>query len=260
MIYNKLSTIVTLIKCVLVVLVLFCVGVAIHYLCVCLPRHLEIRESNTYYQNMGVDYLGLIVAIFAVIVTILVTWQIITNLNVRQELKAAKEELKEEKEKYITECNKLSDKIEIPLSELKDRFAEISDCCETRKQEIKDLKIEINRVLDNVMIVVETEFAEIYKNLITGEDELGREFRYLNHRIQSLIHASKINDVYGCNLVVMATNESIKNSKAITMTRNSKKELIEGLLQVQNPDKIIGFEELRKNLESISIRHNAKGL
>lgn len=209
---------------------------------------------------MGVDYLGLIVAIFAVIVTILVTWQIITNLNVRQELRVAQEELEKEKDKYVTECNKLSDKIETPLSNLRKQFDEIVDCCETRKQEIKDLKIEINRVLDNVMIVVETEFAEIYKNLITGDDELGREFRYLNHRIQSLVRASNINDIYGCNLVVMATNESIRDSKAITMTQNSKKELMEGLLQVQNADKIIGFEELRKNLENIRVKPNAKGL
>lgn len=68
--------------------IFFCLCVAIHYLAFMLPRLLDTESQNTHIQYLGVDYLGLIVAIFAIMVTLLVGWQIYSSIKVKDELKA----------------------------------------------------------------------------------------------------------------------------------------------------------------------------
>lgn len=67
--------------------IFFCLCVAIHYLAFMLPRLLDTESQNTHIQYLGVDYLGLIVAIFAIMVTLLVGWQIYSSIKVKDELK-----------------------------------------------------------------------------------------------------------------------------------------------------------------------------
>lgn len=133
MIYNRLSTLVNFAKCILAVLVLFCVGVAIHYLCVCLPRHIEVKEANTYYQNMGLDYLGLIVAIFAIIVTLLVTWQIFSTIRAKEELKETQQEIK--------------DGFESRLQYLENQMEQLSNK-QSRADGIEEAKEQIDKAID----------------------------------------------------------------------------------------------------------------
>ena len=141
MIYNKLSSFVTLIKCTFAVSVLFCVGVAIHYLCVCLPRHLEIKESNTYYQNMGVDYLGLIVAIFAVIITLLVTWQIYSTIKVKNDVSNYEKNLNREYNRYKSKLANITKK---KLSSIDERLSSLESYCKSRDNEINELRNELS--------------------------------------------------------------------------------------------------------------------
>lgn len=71
--------------------IFFCLCVAIHYLAFMLPRLLDTESQNTHIQYLGVDYLGLIVAIFAIMVTLLVGWQIYSSIKVKDELKSFEE-------------------------------------------------------------------------------------------------------------------------------------------------------------------------
>lgn len=87
----------------------FCVGVATHYLAYMLPRQLDAEAQNTHIQNLGVDYLGLIVAIFAVIVTLLVGWQIYNTIKVKDEfddLKKIKGETKQEVDEAVNRISR----------------------------------------------------------------------------------------------------------------------------------------------------------
>ena len=114
----------TYIEIIAYIAVVFCVGVAIHYLIVCLPRHREIQASNTYYQDMGVDYLGLIVAIFAIIVTILVGWQIYSTIRAKDEVERVKLDAKDLLKTYEKEIeNKFSHKIDA----LEDKLGEVDN-------------------------------------------------------------------------------------------------------------------------------------
>lgn len=86
------------------VAIFFCLGVAIHYMANELPRVLKVDEQNNI--DLGVDYLGLIVAIFAIIVTLLVTWQIYSTIKAKEELKEAKEDIENDFEKRLSELEK----------------------------------------------------------------------------------------------------------------------------------------------------------
>lgn len=99
----------------------FCLGVAIHYMAIALPRIYEYKKTTNELQNFGVDYLGLIVAIFAIIVTLLVTWNIYSTIKAKEELRLTKEDI----EKRFEE-----------------RLKSFDDCCEQRKKEIAELKTE----------------------------------------------------------------------------------------------------------------------
>lgn len=177
MIYNRLSSFVTFIKCTFVVSLLFCVGVAIHYLCVCLPRHLEIKEANTYYQNMGVDYLGLIVAIFAVIITLLITWQIYSTIKAKNDVTSYKKILKSEYNRYRV---KLANVTKEKLSSFDRRLSSLENSCELRDTEINELK---NELSDKITIIEAHSFmnaANLYINAAEKSEELIKDRIYEN--------------------------------------------------------------------------------
>lgn len=93
----------------------FCLGVVIHYLAIALPRIYEDKPL----QNLGVDYLGLIVAIFAIIVTLLVTWNIYSTIKAKEELRFTKDEI----EKHF-----------------ENRIKRLETCCEQGKSRLGDLE------------------------------------------------------------------------------------------------------------------------
>ncbi len=110
------------------VAIAFCLGVAIHYLAVELPRILNNDYSNSHLHNLGVDYLGLIVAIFAIIVTLLVTWNIYSTINAKEELRVTKQD------------------VELRFA---DRIKKLEDCCNQRKTEIIELNTTYNNINQN---------------------------------------------------------------------------------------------------------------
>lgn len=73
--------------------IMFCLGVAIHYLAVELPRIVKPDDENLQINSHDIDYLGLIVSIFAVIVTLLVTWQIYSTIKAKEELYKTKKDI-----------------------------------------------------------------------------------------------------------------------------------------------------------------------
>ena len=105
----------------------FCLFVAIHYMAFELPRLINKDAVNSHINNLGVDYLGLIVAIFAILVTLLVGWQIYSTIKVKEELEKSKENIKER---------------------FKDKFKEFEDCCKKRGEDIELLKTDTNKKID----------------------------------------------------------------------------------------------------------------
>lgn len=72
------------------VIIPFCLITSIAHCVVLFPRIINQKsaeEGQSGYAHLGIDYLGLIVAIFAIIVTLLVTWQIYSTIKAKEELK-----------------------------------------------------------------------------------------------------------------------------------------------------------------------------
>jgi len=111
----------------------FCLLVAIHYLSCELPRLVNNDAANSHINNLGVDYLGLIVAIFAILVTLLVTWQIYSTIKVKEELENSKKDIEER---------------------FNDRLIKLEECCTNRGNEIKviDKKVDDNHKLQDEKI------------------------------------------------------------------------------------------------------------
>lgn len=111
----------------------FCLGAIFHYMACELPRLLNKNAINSHINNLGVDYLGLIVAIFAILVTLLVTWQIYSTIKVKEELENSKKDIEER---------------------FNDRLIKLEECCTNRGNEIKviDKKVDDNHKLQDEKI------------------------------------------------------------------------------------------------------------
>lgn len=251
-ILNETKGIADYIKNLCWVIIPFCLLVSIHYVIVYFPRVLsekEVSEKQSYYAQLGIDYLGIIVALFAIIVTLLVGWQIFSNIKERErfdKLTEANDEFK----KNITEFR----------DGLDDRIKKLEKCCEDRGTAIFNLANEVNNSLDNAMIVLNTNIADIYKILFSGDDDLGYEFRFLSYRLAALQCADRLKKFHGCNIIVADINAFFDKVKNLTITPRSKQELINDMLEIQHSEQIIDFEKLKTNLENINVDPDAKGL
>lgn len=155
----------------------FCLGVAIHYMAIALPRIYEYKKTTNELQNFGVDYLGLIVAIFAIIVTLLVTWNIYSTIKAKEELKDHHKKLKEEYDSAKKKIEALPDGKFKSYDKLID---DMSKCCAERKDEIKQLReyfdkqintIELGTVMANAYLQMATakSATQDYEKRIYGE-------------------------------------------------------------------------------------------
>lgn len=106
------------VKIIAVAAVLFCTGVAIHYCCVFFPRYISDDANKAYYENFGVDYWGIVVGFMALLVTLLVGWQIYATIRARQELNDTKDEIEER---------------------FKNRLKEFDGCCKARGEQIEEI-------------------------------------------------------------------------------------------------------------------------
>ena len=96
------------VKIILVVAILFSFLASIHYAVVFFPRFVTIEDHNSYYQNLGVDYWGIIVGFFSFIVAVILGWQIFSSIKEKEELNRLKDSLDKE---YGNRIESLNDKI-----------------------------------------------------------------------------------------------------------------------------------------------------
>lgn len=224
--------------------VFFCVCVCLHYLCGYCPREKTLVET---------DYMGIIVGILSAIITLLVGWTIYSTIKAKEELREARNDIEKRFSKRLDEFDKCCEK-------RGEQIKALEDCCKKRKKEIENLVDAVNESLGKTLMIAENHFAEIYKNLILGETELGYEYLFLSYRIQALGDAAKIGEIKGCNLIVSDIMQTLNKIWPVTMTARSKKDLIDDLLEVDSPDKIVGYDDLRKALSKIKTNPNVKGL
>lgn len=208
--------------------IFFCLCVSVHYLCYCHPQILNNGAPKP-------DALGTVVAIFGVITTLLVGWQIYNTINARKELETFKKETAETFNK---------------------RISYLEECCQEGRSNIVELRKNIatySVLQERVMQIMESELAELYLTQLAPTNNKHRiEFHYLNHRIQAIIRASNLGDIPGCNIQTRATLESIKDVKKIMLSKTMKQLLVDGVLSVKNPQSITDFAKLSNLINNIT--------
>lgn len=103
------------------ILIPICLIAAIHHFVVFFPRIINTQsyeQGQSGYAHLGVDYLGIIVAMFAIIITILVTWNIYSTIRAKEELRVTKEDLERLFEKRIERLDDCCKQGRIKLEEL----------------------------------------------------------------------------------------------------------------------------------------------
>ncbi len=131
--------------------VLFCVCVCIHYISIFYPRHISSEPNNQYIENLGIDYWGIIVGFMALLVTLLVGWQIYATIRARQEINDTRKDIEEN---------------------FKNKLRYFEDCCKERGEQID--KINQSKQL----------FEEkIDAKLLDIEDKLDVKYRFYEARL-----------------------------------------------------------------------------
>lgn len=95
------------IKVIATISVAFCLIFAIHYICVFFPRIATLTEHKKFCETHGIDYLGIVIAFFGILVTLLVGWQIFNAVEVRKEIASIKDEFEK---RYTSDIEKLRER------------------------------------------------------------------------------------------------------------------------------------------------------
>lgn len=121
------------------VVVPFCMIASLHYLFVFFPRSVKENDNHIYFNSLGLDYWGVIVGFFTLIVTLLVGWQIFSTIRER-----------ERNERLVDDIRQFQNSINAVQRGLEERLHSLEQCCSDGKNNIKDiydtLKVHIDRI------------------------------------------------------------------------------------------------------------------
>ena len=162
-------------------------------------------------RNSGMDYIGVIVGILSLLVTILIGWNIYTVIDFNKK----KDELS---------------KNEAVLSEL-------------------ILRVNNNTTADSAAL--EFYFAYLYAYLLTNNEPLGLGFWYINHTLNAILKYSEIAKYKECNALIEMLLSTITEPSKVKINKERKEGLLKLVLGVHgigNIDKYSNILSLVSNL------------
>ena len=119
---------------------------SLHYLFVFFPRSVNENDNHIYFNNLGLDYWGVIVGFFTLIVTLLVGWQIFSTIRER-----------ERNERLTDEMRQFQNNINTTQQNLEERLNGFEQCCEDRRLEIEKLNDKINLSVNSLLLIVSSD-------------------------------------------------------------------------------------------------------
>lgn len=170
-----------------------------------------ISLCNSLPRTDGLDYIGVIVGILSLLVTILIGWNIYTVIDFNKK----KEELA---------------KNEAVLSEL-------------------ILRVNNNTTADSAAL--EFYFAYLYGYLLTHNEPLGLGFWYINHTLNAVLKYSEISKYKECNALIEMLLSTIIEPSKIKVNKERKEDLLKlvsGIHGIGNIDKYSDVLSLVSNL------------
>ncbi len=128
------------------VVVPFCMIASLHYLFVFFPRSVNENDNHIYFNNLGLDYWGVIVGFFTLIVTLLVGWQIFSTIRERERNERLEEQYSDFKNEMIAFRNGLEQRIK-----------NMEDCCSEQKEQIENLDSKVEYLANATLLVMSAE-------------------------------------------------------------------------------------------------------
>lgn len=170
-----------------------------------------VATCHSFPRIYGIDYIGVIVGILSLLVTILIGWNIYTVIDFNKK----KEELS---------------KNEAVLSDL-------------------ILRVNNNTTADSAAL--EFYFAYLYAYLLTNNEPLGLGFWYINHTLNAILKYSEIAKYKECNALVEMLLSTITEPPKIKVNKERKEDLLKlvlGIHGIGNIDKYGDVLSLVSNL------------
>ena len=170
-----------------------------------------VTMCHSFPRIYGIDYIGVIIGILSLLVTILIGWNIYTVIDFNKK----KEELS---------------KNEAVLSDL-------------------ILRVNNNTTADSAAL--EFYFAYLYAYLLTNNEPLGLGFWYINHTLNAILKYSEIAKYKECNALVEMLLSTITEPPKIKVNKERKEDLLKLVLSIHgigNIDKYSDVLSLVSNL------------
>lgn len=108
--------------------IVICLFISLHYLCVHYARIIPFKGT-------GADYLGVIVGIMAALVTLLVGWQIFSNIKEREQI----DRYVEENRDFTNRATATINQFRVVITSLSEKVEFLEKCCEEKGEEISRL-------------------------------------------------------------------------------------------------------------------------
>lgn len=166
--------------------IFFCLCVCVHYLCYCHPRIFSNGAPKP-------DALGTVVAIFGAMITLLVGWQIFSNIKERERF-----------DKLAEANDEFRKGVEVFRSELQEKISKMEECCDKRGEQIKAVDEKVDAHINATLLVLSSE-ALIKgidaKSKLSLSDALRVSIAYsslLRAILQFVQTNGKIENVRGC--------------------------------------------------------------
>lgn len=162
----------------------------------------------------GLDYMGVIVGILSLLITVLIGWNIysVVDFNKKKEELIAQEQI------------------------------------------VKSLVLQISNGMTANAGVTEQSFASIYLYLITKEEPLSLAYWYLNHALFAILRYSEIERYDVCNALTDALISTVTEPSKIAVRKERITEFLQILSKIQDKGRIDRYTELVRIVSSLKVR------
>lgn len=163
-IIRKLSAIITLLKLLSFVALAFCVWMCVHYYIQHYP--------NAEITSKPMDYFGMIVGFFTIMVTLLIGWNIHSTIKAKDELNEARDKMKKQYRADIAQLKADVEKLKTAQTQQRLKQAEEKGATEERKREDRVVNLALAReMMERIDKDVVLHGTKLHQWLWTNIDE-----------------------------------------------------------------------------------------
>lgn len=170
--------------------------------------------------DITLDYLGLVVGILGVLVTVLVGWNIYMIIDFKQE--------KGRLQQYFDE----------------------------QKKEVRSVGDDVVATFRNQIFqsaLLEKSIADVYSQLMGLNKTVPLSFSFLFHLLGAIVSASQAGNYEACNTWLNEMRKTLTSPSQIVMPESCKKHLIQALMQIHDSDRLQGLDEVIILIAKISV-------